>query len=137
MSQQVAIQRYSAYVVQENFLNGAPWSLGNSQDSQKYYGSGNVYPYGEEQYPSGEFNITTELTFLYAIRNDLAYLNNSACIQAYSSPLQTKQGSLLAVVASNATTNAVLAVVTPNLINMYIQSIITTHQLDPLLIYVQ
>ena len=91
MSQQVAVQRYSVYVVQDIYLNGAPWSVEEYQSKETFYISGNTV----EQNPSDEFNLAIELMSLYDTRNRLAYLINSACIQAYSSPLQTERGSLL------------------------------------------
>jgi hypothetical protein len=45
--------------------------------------------------------------FMYDNRDRLTRLNNSACIQAYSSPLQRTHGSVLVVVASNATNDTV------------------------------
>jgi hypothetical protein len=55
---------------------------------------------------------------LYDNCDRLTRLNNSACVQVYSSPLQRTHGSILAVVASNATNDKVKDGFTPNLMNL-------------------
>jgi hypothetical protein len=67
---------------------------------------------------SVELSTTQEIMFLYDDHDRLTRLNNSACIQPYSSPLQRTHGSILAVVASNATNDPVKDGFTPNLINI-------------------
>ena len=64
------------------------------------------------------FNLADELNFLYENRPNLQRLENAACIHAYSQPLQTKRGSLLAISPSTASNNSFINFVALNLVQV-------------------
>lgn len=96
----MAVPSYYAYVVQENFLNGAPWQLSETMQNVAPRQSNKTLQDALELTDDDIRGLTAELRFLYKNREKLHQHNNTACVHAYADPLQTQWGNLLAVAAS-------------------------------------